>query len=233
MENLMDRILTKEEFKKKRKKVKYIKLGIICVAALALVMIVIVAIFSLLSSLFGKSSGNSTINALKKQLTIKEKFLSKNDYSRSQIKLETVKGIVIHYTGDSGTTAEGRREYYETLKTEPAQSCHFIVGLSGEIIQCIPTDEIAYASLTRNKDTLSIEYCHETKDGTPKESTYTSLVNLTAWLMESNGLKTTDIMRHYDVNSTPCPNYFVDNQEQWSKFLQDVQKAVDEVKKSK
>ena len=51
--------------------------------------------------------------------------------------------------------------------------------------------------------------------------------------MESNGLKTTDIMRHYDVNSTPCPNYFVDNQEQWSKFLQDVQKAVDEVKKSK
>ena len=69
----MDRILTKEEFKKKRKKVKYIKLGIICVAALALVMIVIVAIFSLLSSLFGKSSGNSTINALKKQLTIKER----------------------------------------------------------------------------------------------------------------------------------------------------------------
>lgn len=231
----MERILTKEEFKKKRRKIKYIKLGIICTAALAVVMVIIVLIFSAVSSLFGKGSGNARVEALKKQVAVKEKLLSKNEYSRPEIKLDAVKGIVIHYTGSSGTTAEGRRDYFENLNQDSgaAQSSHFIVGLSGEIIQCIPTDEIAYASLSRNSDTIAIEYCHNTEDGAIGDSTYDSLVKLTAWLMESYGLKSTNIIRHYDINSIECPKYFVENQEVWTKFLKDVQETAEKAGTSK
>lgn len=44
-------------------------------------------------------------------------------------------------------------------------SSNFIIGMDGEIIQCVPIDEMAYASNTRNSDTVSIECCHPGKDG--------------------------------------------------------------------
>ena len=94
-------------------------------------------------------------------------------------------GIVIHYTANPGTTAMQNRNYFEGLKDsrKTRASSHFIVGLKGEIVQCVPTWEIAYASNERNADTVSIETCHKTKDGTYTKETYESMVHLTAWLL--------------------------------------------------
>ena len=76
------------------------------------------------------------------------------------------------------------RDYFEGLKdahTTKASS-HFIVGLDGEVVQCIPTTEIAYASNNRNADTISIECCHPDDTGAFNTATYQSMVQLTAWL---------------------------------------------------
>lgn len=90
---------------------------------------------------------------------ITEHLLTVNEYSRPGTELKEVKGVVIHYVGNPATTAENNRNYFESLKDthERSASSHYIVGLEGEIIQCVPLDEISYASNSRNKDTIAIE----------------------------------------------------------------------------
>lgn len=152
-------------------------------------------------------------------------LLTVNEYSRPAIALEKVKGIVIHYTANPGTGAKANRNYFEGLKDSHATkaSSHFVIGLKGEIVQCIPSSEIAYASNKRNADTISIECCIEDDTGRFNGATYDAAVHLTAWLVEHFGLKTDDVIRHYDVTGKACPKYFVDFPSAWDKFLADVQ----------
>ncbi len=151
-------------------------------------------------------------------------LLTVNEYSRPGIALDHVNGIVIHYTANPGSTAMQNRDYFEGLKDShiTKASSHFIVGLEGEIVQCIPTSEIAYASNSRNSDTIAIECCHESEDGKFNQKTYDSLVHLTAWLCQKFNLTAEDVIRHYDVTGKKCPLYFVEHEDAWEQFRQDV-----------
>lgn len=103
-------------------------------------------------------------------------LLDINEYSRPGIESDGITGIVIHYTANPGSTAQENRDYFEGLKDshETSASSNFVVGLEGEIIQCVPTWEVAYASNERNKDTISIECCHPDETGKFTEETYQS-----------------------------------------------------------
>lgn len=151
-------------------------------------------------------------------------LLTPNKYSRPQIELKDVKGIVVHYTANPGSTAKDNRNYFESLKNKKNRyaSSHFVVGLKGEIVQCIPLNEIAYASNDRNSDTISIECCHEDASGKFNKKTYQSLVELVAWLCGKYNLKSEDIIRHYDVTGKICPKYYVENEDKWKQFKKDV-----------
>lgn len=153
-------------------------------------------------------------------------LLTVNEYSRPGTALKKVKGIVIHYTANPGTGAAANRNYFEGLKDShiTKASSHFIIGLKGEIVQCIPSSEISYASNDRNHDTISIECCIEDDTGRFNQRTYKSMVHLTAWLMEHFGLEIQDVIRHYDVTGKACPKYFVDFPSAWEEFLADVEK---------
>ena len=156
-------------------------------------------------------------------------LLTPNPYSRPEIQLRKIKGIVIHYIANPESTAQANRDYFENLKdTQTTKaSSHFLVGLEGEIIQCIPTTEVAYTSNDRNVDTLSIETCHPDETGEFTNVTYDSLVELTGWLCWRHDLKTNDVIRHYDVTGKICPKYFVENEGAWEQFLADVQADID------
>lgn len=151
-------------------------------------------------------------------------LLTPNEYSRPQEVLEKVKGIVIHYTANPGTTAIQNRNYFEGLKDShiTKASAHFIVGIEGEIVQCIPSSEISYASNERNVDTVSIECCHIDESGKFTEATYKSLIQLTAFLMGKFDLSTDDVIRHYDVTGKNCPKFYVENEDAWIKFKEDI-----------
>lgn len=151
-------------------------------------------------------------------------LLTINEYSRPGTALEEVKGIVVHYTANPGTTAQQNRDYFESLKDthETSVSSQFVIGLDGEIIQCVPCNEIAYASNERNVDTVSIECCIEDESGRFNEETYQTLVHLTAWLCGRYGLTTDDVIRHYDVTGKMCPKYYVKNEDAWEQFKADV-----------
>lgn len=164
----------------------------------------------------------------KKKPTIQEDFLTISEYNRPGTKLEKVNNIFVHYTANQGTSAAQNRSYFESLGVthERAASAHFIIGYEGEIIQCIPLEEEAYAVIERNKDSISIECCYTAEDGSFTQETYDSLVEMLAWLIDKYNLKSQDILRHYDCGGKKCPIYYVEHEDAWQKLLYDVEHYV-------
>ncbi len=163
------------------------------------------------------------------ELNIQENFLTVNEFSRPGTRLRTVRGIVVHYTANPGTDAVANRNYFNNLpalnqkkEKKTYASSHFVIGIEGEIVQCVPLEEIAYASNDRNSDTISIECCHKRKNGKFTKKTYDSLVKLTVYLCQKYRLSEKEVIRHYDVTGKNCPKYFVENEGEWQKFLSEV-----------
>lgn len=147
-------------------------------------------------------------------------ILAETSGGRRLEKLEGVEDIAIHYVGNPGSSAQQNHDFFDQPETEV--SAHFLVGLDGEIIQCIPLDERSAATNERNIDTISIEVCHPDASGQFSQATYESLVKLTAWLCDHCGIDRDHVIRHYDVTGKACPLYFVENPESWTQFLADV-----------
>ncbi|MCM1143573.1 MAG: N-acetylmuramoyl-L-alanine amidase [Blautia sp.] len=153
-------------------------------------------------------------------------FLEINEYSRPGTAIEGVKSIFVHYTANPGTSAAQNRSYFASLAEtrERSASAHFIIGYEGEIIQCIPLEEQAYAVMTRNNDSISIECCYLDEDGKFTQETYDSLIHILAWLTEEYNLEEEDILRHYDCGGKLCPLYYVEHENAWDQLLVDVKR---------
>ena len=159
-------------------------------------------------------------------LPITEKFLDVNQYSRPGIALSTnPEYIVIHYTANPGSTAEQNRNYFENLKDtgETYASAQFVIGLEGEIIQCVPCNEMAYCSNSLNDRCISIEMCHPDDTGNFNDATSNNCVYLVAQLMNYYHLDMDHLIRHYDVTGKNCPRYFVEHEDRWEVFKDFVQ----------
>lgn len=97
-----------------------------------------------------------------------------------------------------------------------------IIGYEGEIIQCVPLDEIAYAVQGRNEDSISIECCYLSPDGSFTQETYDSLIVLLNWLARAYGLNEQDVLRHYDSGGKECPIYYTQNEDAWIRLRADL-----------
>jgi len=173
-----------------------------------------------------------------------ERMLPINPFSRPGRKLVSVKGIVVHWVAWPGASGQRIYEYFKSLadqnKDAPGTryaSTHFTVGLEGEILRHLPDDEIAYhvgahkyvdGILERfnttwpNNCLLGIEMCHHDKSGKFNEKTLRSTIELISYLIRKYDLTTDDIVRHYDVTGKICPKYFVEREDEFVKFVQDV-----------
>ena len=151
---------------------------------------------------------------------VDQQIINVDGDSRRGVMLEGVRNIVIHYVGNPGTTAQQNRDYYASHSS--SVSSHFVIGLKGEIIQCIPLHEKSSASNHRNKDTISIEVCHPDESGKFTDAAYQSLVKLTAWLLDICDLDSDDVIRHYDITGKQCPLYFVTHEDAWEQFKQEI-----------
>ncbi|MEG0829355.1 MAG: peptidoglycan recognition family protein [Anaerovoracaceae bacterium] len=154
---------------------------------------------------------------------IQQDLITTDGHSRTGREAKKIKDIVIHYVANPGSSAKANRDYFESGQSNV--SAHFVVGLEGEIIQCIPLNEQSSASNNRNVDTISIEVCHPDSSGKFNKVTYQALVQLSAWLCNEFKLSSKDLIRHYDITGKLCPKYFVDYPDQWEKFKKDVKKA--------
>lgn len=229
-ERQLRREMRRIERKRQERVRQLLTLALMGVAALIILAAVVVLIRSVF---FRKPVDPKTVSTPE---GVEVNLLTPNPYSRPQLPLTEIKGIVVHYVANPCSTARENRNYFEGLKNQSGDnatsvSSHFVIGLEGEIVQCIPIDEVAYASNNRNSDTISIECCHPDETGKFYDSTYRSLVNLCAYYCKQFNLKPRDVIRHYDVTGKICPKYFVDNPKEWDAFLDDVKEAMKTMKK--
>jgi N-acetylmuramoyl-L-alanine amidase len=190
-------------------------------------------------------------------MSIQKFYLTGNIFSRPGKPITKVKGIVVHWVGNAGSGPMGNRNYFESLKSQPYTtgedkkkavfaSAHFIIGLGGEMLQCLPENEIGYhvgansykplavhlLSTYPNNCTLGIELCHPAEyDGkelirdsakwqgkfTPQ--TLEAAGALIKELLERYDLDNAAIFRHFDITGKDCPRYFVNNEDEWVGFL--------------
>ena len=143
-------------------------------------------------------------------------------------RLMVPKGVVIHYVANPGSSALGNRNYFENGSGGAGVSAHYVIGLNGEIIRCVPDNECAAhagasygpawneMAKTNNSKYIGIECCHPNADGKFNDYTLDAVVELTADLCKKYGLDPRkDVYRHYDVCGKMCPLYYVNRTDQW------------------
>jgi N-acetylmuramoyl-L-alanine amidase len=153
------------------------------------------------------------------------------EHGRPQTPL-TPKGIVIHYVGNPGSSAEANRNWFESGANGARTSAHYIIGLKGEILRCIPENERAMhagkaygdkweeQAAKNNSTYLGIECCHPDLTGAFNDKTCAALIWLCVDICKRYGLDPlTNIFRHYDVTGKLCPRFYVDNEDAWKDLL--------------
>lgn len=159
-------------------------------------------------------------------MKIQKQYLTVSSYNRPGITRPKTTAVACHYIGNPRTSAQANRNWFESLsKThETKASCHYIIGLEGEILQLIPEKEISWCTNQANSYTISIEACHPDKTGKFTAATYESYTALCADICRRWGLDPLNggLIRHYDVTGKICPKWFAEHPDSWEKFKKDV-----------
>ena len=217
-DEIEERRIRREENRRRRRKQERTRRMIVGGLAAVIGIAVIITAVLVTKKLTGRKQVDPADVAVPEYVNVN--LLTPNEYSRPQIPLEKVNGIVVHYVANPCSTALENRNYFEGLKDQSGSktvsaSSHYIIGSDGTILQCIPLDEVAYGNYPRNDDTVSIECCHPDSDGRFTDATIKSLIRLTGWLCRELSLNEKHIIRHYDVSGKNCPKYYVEHQDAW------------------
>lgn len=165
-------------------------------------------------------------------MNIEEQLLPISSYCRSGEKQGEIQYVVIHWVENPESSAMWNRNYFNSFATshEKTASSHYIIGLKGEIIKCIPEDEVAFhsGSYSMNRKSIGIENCHPDWEGKFNDKTYNSLLELCVDICKRYNLSVNNIIRHYDVTGKECPKYYVKNIEAWVNFKNDLLKKLEQ-----
>lgn len=168
-------------------------------------------------------------------MNIIQDLLTPNRYSRPQRKISNVNGIVIHWVANPNSSAKANRNFFQSRKSGNSGygSAHYIVGLKGETIQCVPDDEMAYHVGSKtypskaieelgnypNATTIGIEATHIDWNGKMTNETYNSLVELSVFLLKKFNLTEENLWLHKEVVGwKDCHRWFVNHPHEWDKF---------------
>ena len=128
------------------------------------------------------------------------------------------KYIVLHYTGNSGTsaTAKGNANYFHTCDRKA--SAHYVVDENKTIYQCVPDNRAAWSvgdsrnghgtfyGKCTNTNSISIEMVsHSNGSYYIPDATIQRAAELTRDLMKKYGIDANHVIRHYDVTTKACP----------------------------
>ena len=141
-------------------------------------------------------------------MQITDRLRPRGKYNRPAVK-SVPKRICVHYTGDCGASAD-RLALFFTTNSAAKTSSQYIVGMAGEVIRCVPDNEIAYAAAGKNNGTIHIEVCYKRADGCFEEKSISALNELVLYLMNRYDISAENVLRHYDLTGKLCPAYYVD-----------------------
>lgn len=164
-------------------------------------------------------------------MIITKQYLTPNEYSRPQKPIRELKAVVMHWTANPNANAKQNWFYFEAKKTGMGSygSAHYIIGQDGEILQCIPENEIAYHCGSSQIDpaskkiytdyarakfghyaihyqvtspnfcTLGIELCPTDEKGHFTEKTINAAIELCADILKRHNLTADDITTHHNI----------------------------------
>lgn len=150
---------------------------------------------------------------------IQQNLIKVNSKTRPGTKLSDVKGVVIHWTANTGKGADADSHYRYFNRGTVYASAHYFVDDS-KILRIIPENEVAYHVGAKSYKTkkygsypngtmIGVEICVNS-DGTFTKA-YDRAVWLVANILKRHGLGIDDLERHYDITGKNCPAFFVSN----------------------
>lgn len=151
-------------------------------------------------------------------LNINKKISSYNNSSRNG---NSIKYIVLHYTGNKGDTAKNNVDYF--YGGNRSASAHYFVD-DNSIWQSVEDSRSAWAvgdgrgtyGIT-NQNSISIEMCCQS-NGIISDITENNALQLTKYLINKYGLTADRVVRHYDASRKICPNWNGNNWSRWITF---------------
>ncbi len=164
------------------------------------------------------------------------KFVKARSYSFGGTRsLDSVKYIVIHYTGNKGDTATANANYFKNSNTRSA-GAHYFVDRKGTVVQSVPLNRVAwsvggfftqsggagsYYKKCTNANSVSIELC-DVADKDPSAAQIKAVKSLVAQIRKKCPNAKT-IIRHWDVNGKECPARMAGKgNAKWSAFLAEI-----------
>jgi N-acetylmuramoyl-L-alanine amidase len=173
-------------------------------------------------------------------MNIKNNLITLNPFSRPGTKLVAKRGIVMHYTADSGATASNIGRYFDSLKNQNLAdknaryaSAQFSVDRNGAEMH-IPPDEMAYNCGSSqpylpdaismlgsypNNSTVGIEMCIEL-DGSIHEDTFQNAADLVVHLIQNEGFPEVLFTHKGVVGWKDCPLLWVKSPNEFERFKQ-------------
>ena len=152
-------------------------------------------------------------------------------YNYSSRAGNSIKYIVLHYTGNKGDTAKDNGTYF--CGGNRNASAHYFVD-DNEIVQVVEEYNAAWsvgdgkgAYGITNQNSISIEMCCNS-NGVISEKTEINVLKLVKDLMNKYNIPTTNIVRHYDASRKMCPNWSDDNWSRWWNFKNSLLNKVNE-----
>ena len=159
-------------------------------------------------------------------LSIQRKISSFNYSNR---KGNSVKYIVLHYTGNKGDTAKNNVDYFHGGNR--GASAHYFVD-DNSIWQSVEEHNSAWSvgdghgkyGIT-NQNSISIELCCNSS-GVVTEKTENNALELVKYLMSKYNISISNVVRHYDASRKLCPNWSANNWSRWSSFKNKISNTV-------
>ncbi len=144
---------------------------------------------------------------------------------------DSIKYIVIHYTGNNGDTAKNNCDFFHNGNTRSA-GAHFFVSQDGSVCQSIQMKKAAYAvggfvtqkngagsfyKQCTNMNSVSIELC-DNASRDPSDAQTEAVRQLVQYIRRVCP-NATRIIRHWDVSGKSCPARMIGvNQAKWLAF---------------
>lgn len=158
-----------------------------------------------------------------------------SNYTKGRV--SDIKYIVIHYTANDGDKAISNCNYFQSQGRNA--SAHYFVD-ENEVWQSVLDGDTAWHcgtsygykhSYCRNNNSIGIELCsRKNSNGTYYilQEVVDNAVELTKELMDLYNIPVDNIVRHYDVTGKICPAPFVENEDLFQSFKNDLLKKEDE-----
>ena len=134
---------------------------------------------------------------------------------------QPIEYIVVHYTANTGDTAQNNLDYFARTKT--GTSAHYFVD-ENEVCQSVQDTDVAWHCgsknprhpYCRNANSIGIEMCNSV--GSVPEAVRDRTAAFVRQKMKEYGLDVNHVLRHYDVTGKRCPAPWVDNPAEWMEF---------------